>query len=42
MGVGVDFLFLTFDANYELGMSDFFKNVEGRNNMLTVSVGLKF
>jgi hypothetical protein len=42
MGVGVDFLFLTLDANYELGMSDFFKNVEGRNNMLTVSVGLKF
>ncbi len=42
MGVGVDLLFLTLDASYEIGMSDFFKNAEGRNNMLTISAGIKF
>lgn len=42
MGVGIDLLFLTLDASYEIGMSDFFKNAEGRNNMLTISAGVKF
>jgi hypothetical protein len=41
-GVGIDFLFLTAELNYEIGLTDFFKNVEGRNNILTFSVGLKF
>ena len=41
-GVGVDFLFLTVDANYEMGLNDFFANAEGANNVLTLSVGLKF
>ena len=42
VGVGMDLLFLTLDANYEIGLNDYFKNVEGRNNTLTLSVGLKF
>jgi hypothetical protein len=41
-GVGVDFLFLTVDANYEIGLNDFFADAEGANNVLTLSVGLKF
>ncbi|MCB0639618.1 MAG: porin family protein [Lewinella sp.] len=42
VGVGVDILFLTAELNYEKGLTDFFDGVEGRNNMLTLSVGLKF
>lgn len=42
MGVGVDILFLTADLTYEKGLTDFFDGVEGRNNVLTLSVGLKF
>ncbi|RME93718.1 MAG: porin family protein [Bacteroidetes bacterium] len=41
-GVGVDLLFLTAELNYEWGMTDYFEAVEGRNNVLTLSVGLKF
>ena len=42
VGVGLDLLFLTIDANYEIGLTDYFKGVEGRNNILSLSVGLKF
>lgn len=42
VGVGLDILFLTVDANYEIGLNDFFANAEGRNNVFTVSLGLKF
>ncbi len=42
VGAGIDFLFLTLDANYEIGLNDFFADAEGRNNVLTVSLGLKF
>ncbi|MCB0579047.1 MAG: outer membrane beta-barrel protein, partial [Phaeodactylibacter sp.] len=42
VGAGIDFLVFTLDANYEIGLNDFFKDAEGRNNMLTVSLGLKF
>lgn len=42
MGVGVDFLFLTADLTYEAGLSDYFKDATGRNNLLSLSVGLKF
>lgn len=42
VGVGVDVLFLTIDANYEIGLDDFFAQAAGANNMLTVSMGLKF
>ena len=42
VGAGIDFLVFTLDASYEMGLNDFFKDAEGRNNMLTVSLGLKF
>jgi hypothetical protein len=42
MGVGVDFLFFTADLTYEAGLSDYFKDATGRNNVLSLSVGLKF
>lgn len=42
VGVGMNFLFLTADLNYEIGLDDFFANAEGGNNILTLSVGLKF
>jgi hypothetical protein len=42
VGVGVDLLFLTAELNYEKGLTDFFDGIEGRNNLLTLSVGLKF
>lgn len=41
-GIGFDFLFLTAELNYEIGLTDFFKGTEGRNNILTFSAGLKF
>jgi len=42
VGVGVNFLFLTADLNYEVGLDDFFANAEGGNNVLSLSVGIKF
>lgn len=42
LGVGVDVLFVTVDATYELGQTNFFSEGESRNNMLTVSAGIKF
>lgn len=42
VGVGVDVLFLTADLSYEIGQANFFKDVEGKNNMLTLSLGVKF
>lgn len=42
VGVGIDFLFLTADLTYEKGLTDYFKDVEGKNNVLSLSVGLKF
>ncbi len=42
IGVGVDVLFLTIDLNYEIGMKDYFKDSSGKNNVLTLSAGLKF
>ncbi|HMQ46674.1 MAG TPA: porin family protein [Saprospiraceae bacterium] len=42
VGAGVDILFLTVDANYEIGLNNFFADAEGKNNMFTLSVGLKF
>lgn len=42
LGVGVDVLFVTIDATYELGQTNFFAEGESRNNMLTVSAGIKF
>lgn len=42
LGVGVDVLFLTADLSYEIGQANFFKDAEGKNNMLTLSLGVKF
>lgn len=42
LGVGLDLLFLTVDASYEVGLTDYFKDVEGKNNVFTLSVGVKF
>lgn len=42
VGVGLDVWFLTVDANYEIGLTDYFEEAEGKNNMFTLSVGVKF
>ncbi len=42
VGLGVDILFFTVDANYEIGLNEFFKDAAGKNNMLSVNVGIKF
>lgn len=42
VGVGIDVLFFTAELNYESGISDYFKDVDGQNNVFTFSVGLKF
>jgi len=42
VGVGLDILFFTVDANYEIGLSDYFADASGKNNVFTVSLGLKF
>ncbi|MEL7247751.1 MAG: porin family protein [Bacteroidota bacterium] len=42
MGVGIDLLFLTADLTYEKGLTNFFEDAEGKNNVLSLSVGLKF
>lgn len=42
IGIGIDFLFMTADLTYEKGLSDYFADVEGKNNVLALSVGLKF
>ena len=42
VGLGVQLLFLTVEANYEIGLTDYFKYAEGGNNVFTLSAGLKF
>jgi hypothetical protein len=41
-GLGMDLAFLTVDLNYEIGMSNYFANTSGRNNVLTLSAGIRF
>lgn len=41
-GLTADILLFTVDANYELGMTPFFDAATGKNNVLTLSVGMKF
>lgn len=41
LGVGVDVLLFTIDATYELGQTNFFAEGDSRNNMFTVSAGIK-
>lgn len=42
VGLGMDITILTVDLNYEIGMSDYFANTSGRNNVLTLSAGIRF
>lgn len=42
IGAGVDILFFTLDASYEIGLSPFFADSDERNNMFTLSAGVKF
>jgi hypothetical protein len=42
VGLGLDITILTVDLNYEIGMSDYFANTAGRNNVLTLSAGIRF
>lgn len=42
VGVGVDILFLTIDLNYEIGLTDYFEGSNGKNNMLSLTAGVKF
>jgi hypothetical protein len=42
VGAGVDVLFFTLDVNYEIGLNDYFQDAEGRNNVLSLNLGLKF
>jgi hypothetical protein len=42
VGLGMDVSILTVDLNYEIGMSDYFANTTGRNNVLTLSAGIRF
>ncbi|UZR94177.1 outer membrane beta-barrel protein [Chondrinema litorale] len=41
-GVGVDILFLTADLSYELGMTDLYKFSDAKNNILSLTAGIKF
>ena len=42
VGVGVDIWFLTADLSYDMGLTNFFSDADGKNNMVTLSVGMKF
>lgn len=42
LGVGIDILLFTVEANYEIGLTPFFESADGKNNMLTVTAGVKF
>ncbi len=41
-GAGVDLLFLTVDLNYELGITELYKTSDAKNNMLSLTAGIKF
>lgn len=42
LGVGIDILFLTLDLTWEQSRTDFFKNIDGKNNMFALTAGIKF
>jgi hypothetical protein len=42
LGLGIDILLFTVEANYEIGLTPFFESANGKNNMLTVTAGVKF
>jgi Outer membrane protein beta-barrel domain len=41
-GIGIDLAIFTFDLNYEIGLNDYFRNATGRNNVLSLSAGIRF
>ncbi len=41
-GLALDVLFLTVDLNYEMGLNNYFAAAPGRNNVFTVSAGIRF
>jgi hypothetical protein len=41
-GLSLDVLFLTVDLNYELGLNNYFATAQGRNNVFSVSAGIRF
>jgi hypothetical protein len=42
IGVGIDILFLTLDLNWEKSRTDFFKHIDGKNNVFSLTAGVKF
>ncbi len=40
-GVGIDILLFTIDISYEMGQTNFYVVGDSRNNMLTISAGIK-
>ncbi|KAA3632620.1 MAG: PorT family protein, partial [Bacteroidetes bacterium] len=42
LGVGMDILFLTVDLTWERARVDFFKDLDGKNNMFALTAGIKF
>ena len=42
VGAGVDLLFLTVDLNYELGITELYKTSDAKNNILSLTAGIKF
>ncbi len=42
VGAGLDLLIFNVELNYAWGLSDFFTDVEGRNQMWTLSAGFRF
>ena len=41
VGVGIDLLFFNIEANYEFGLTDYFELSSGKNNVLTLGLGIK-
>jgi len=42
VGAGIDILFLTVDLNYELGITELYQNSDAKNNILSLTAGIKF
>lgn len=41
-GVGIDILFLAIDLTYEKGLTNYFENIDIKNNTFALTVGVKF
>ncbi len=42
LGVGLDVWFLTLDVQYEFGLTNFFNDLDGKNNTFLISLGFVF